>query len=370
MRTIPGRYPYPEEMLDQLNEGLIIIDDENRISFINRAARTILGIRRNGSSRQQLRDCINGPNLEFIELVEEGCGKSKRLKDQEVQYRRGNSLLRLVVSIFPIKDRPVHGPCHLIIVNNITELWRLHNRERSHLGRLRRSYTNQIEILQAIADSVAHEVRNPISSIGGYADLLLKKCGDPAQDKNELAKYLIYIKEDADRLNSIVSLVERYSDMSDIKLRRENAILVFRDALRIARKLAIMRNRPIEFPHIDSDEYYIFVDKKKLRAAFMDIFSQSLEWSVPDRPLIVDFQFSPYEASLNVEFLTEKIRRGDMHFIFNPFMLTYPRKPSFNLSLAQRIIILHGGIIDVSLQQENRLVQRVVFPREKRDIRG
>ncbi len=370
MKYNPGRYLYSEELLDHLNEGLIIIDGENRISFINRAACTILGIRRNGQAQKSLRDRIAGPNDEFIRIIEEGCCKSKRLKDHEVEYRRGNRLLRLVVSIFPIEDRPPHGPRRLIIVNNITELWRLHNRERSHLGRLRRSYTNQIEILQAVADSVAHEVRNPISSIGGYADLLIKKCGDPGQDKNGLLKYLTYIKEDADRLNSIVSFVERYSDMSDIRLKRENAILIFRDALRMARKLAVLQNHPIEFPPIDADEYYIFVDKKKLRAAFRDIFAQSLEWSVRDRPLIVDFQFSPYEASLNVEFFTDRIRRGDMHFIFNPFMLTYPAKPGFNLSLAQRIIILQGGIIDVSLQQENRLVQRVVFPREKREMRG
>jgi PAS domain S-box-containing protein len=73
MKNNPGRSLYSEELLDQLNEGLIVIDGDGKILFINRAACAILGIRRNGSPQKRLGDRVPGSNDEFTDLIEEGC---------------------------------------------------------------------------------------------------------------------------------------------------------------------------------------------------------------------------------------------------------------------------------------------------------
>jgi nitrogen-specific signal transduction histidine kinase len=355
-----------QDLFNLMCEGIILIHEDGRVSFINRAGCSILGIKFRKGSRQTITDCVPDINRAFIDLINENIGKARRLYRQEVMYVRNLRLQRLIVSMSPEKSVPGYGVCQVVTVENVTELWRLHYQERKLHYRLSKNYNTQIESLREIADSVAHEVRNPISSIGGYAELLMKKCVDAEFDRDEMNKYLRYIREDAEKLNRIVTAVERYADMSDISFKRENAVHLFNSVVSSARKHAAKSNIRIETMPQDMNEYYIYVDRKKIKSALRDFFWQAISMSNADSRIIVDSQFSPYEALMIVEFISDRIRKGDIHFAFNPFMLSFPGQETFNLSLAQRIMILHGGIITVNHENDNKVISRISFPREKR----
>lgn len=358
-----------KKFFNSLSEGIVIIHEEGDVLFINRAASFLTGIRSPGNGTAGSRELFKNAGSEFLSLLDNVLAKGKKVSDREILYRRGKKELRLSVSSLKTAELTAWGPVHVILIRDITEVWRLHCKERALLNQLRKNYLYHIESLREIADSVAHEVRNPISSIGGYAELLIKKCEEGNHNNSELKKYLTYIRDDADKLDRLVTLVENYSDISDVTFTKENAASFFRRLLRDARAEAAGNGITIQAPDIRSPRYVAYIDRGRMETAFRDIFHKSIHLASPGRPLCIDIRFTPYEIQVLVEFNTEKITRDDIHFIFNPFTLTSPREHSFNLAIAQRILILHGGMISMSLHDKGIIRGRVSFPREKR-LRG
>lgn len=355
-----------KKFFNSLSEGVIIIHETGRVLFINSTASALMGVRTKGNEGRECRELFKNSGGEFLDLLGYVLVKGRKVTGREISYSKGKRELRLSITSLKTDELTAWGPVFVLLFKDITEVWRLHGKERALLSQLRKNYIYHVESLREIADSVAHEVRNPISSIGGYADLLIKKCDEDNHNNIELKKYLTYIRDDAGRLNELVTLVENYSDVSDVSFTRENAAPLFRRLVRYAREEAENNGIHIRAPEIKSTRYTVYIDRKKIEAAFRDIFQKSVHLSSPDRPLCIDILFTPYETQVLIELYTEKISRDDVHFIFNPFTLINPRETSFNLAVAQRIMILHGGIISMSLHEKGLLRGRVSFPREKR----
>jgi len=355
-----------KKFFNSLSEGVIIIHEDGRVLFINRTASMVTGVRIQGNGNQEFHGLFKNAGSEFLDLLHHVLVKKKKVSRREIPYYRRKKELRLSITSLKTDELTAWGPVHVILLRDITEVWRLHSKERALLNQLRKNYIYHMESLREIADSVAHEVRNPISSIGGYADLLIKKCEEENHSNVELKKYLTYIKGDADKLDKLVTLVEHYSDISDVSFTKENASSLFRGLLRYARAEAESYGIPIRVPEIKAARYTVYIDRNKIETAFRDIFAKSIHCATPERPFFIDIQFTPYETLALIEFYTDTITRDDIHFIFNPFMLINPRETSFNLSVAQRILILHGGIISMSLHEKGLIRGRVSFPREKR----
>jgi signal transduction histidine kinase len=345
-------------ILDNLEEGIIAFDDGEQLVFYNGTAATILGLRLGKRREYRAAGLFRAKNPEFYGILGEAIRGGLTGDFIEVIYRKGKRELKL-------RARPYRagGGLLFLIIQDVTELWWLHRKERSLVRRLHLHYENLIESLRQIADSVAHEVRNPIVSIGGYANLLLRKCADREHDAAEIRKYLGYIRDDAERLNTIVSGVERYSDLSDVRFAREDIIPLLKEQFTRARVLAEKKSLAMRGGELREAEYLAWMDREKLGNALGDIVGQSIAASRARSRFLIDASFTPFVLSLRVEFDTGSLKDEGMHFIFDPF---YNGPGGINLAAAQRIIILHGGIIRVAKREPRGLVLRVTIPRERR----
>ncbi len=354
------------DLVNSLQEGILVLDERQHVILKNRAAEKILGVKINLKASPPFEDCIGGQNKEFHQFVASSFTRPGARNKRDLTYHKNNRDHRFQVLTFRRRNKTWKGGFVFIIaISDVTKIWKLHDREKGLLSQIRKNYINQIENLRHIAESVAHEVRNPIVSIGGYTNLLIKKCATEGERGREYKKYLTYIKEDSDRLFRIVNEVEKYSDLSEISLHRENCAVLIRNVLSSTGKFAGKKGIAIETAGQIPDEYYMYVDRAKLKTALANVMRYAILLSDARQPVLIDLSFTSYDVNCVIEISTD-IPKEEAPFLLNPFSSALGQKLSFNLAVSQRIVILHGGIIKLLWRPGNLLSFIVTLPREKR----
>lgn len=347
-----------------LNEGIILLDNQRRISFINSPAKSILGIRK-GRTKHALEAHLKQKD-ELYGIIRRSLERGKDIINSEITHslkRREKKLLITVLYLSDLED--AQNPSLLIICNDITNLWKLHRKERELLQQLRENHVDHMESLRQIAVSVAHEVRNPIASIGGYANLLLRKIDEFGNQAKSVKKYLQYIQEDAERLNAIVEQTEKYSDIREIHFKKENIVTVFDEVFRYALRLSKKQSVRIEIHKEDRELYTLYIDRARLKDSLKKLFKYTIEISEANSTLATSLSFTPYDLEMSIDIPTERISEEDAQFLFDPFF-SGTQELNFDLTIVHRIITLHGGIIRSERGKRNNLIFTISLPKEKR----
>jgi len=349
--------------LNILKEGVLLLNDRKEVVYHNRSAEKILGQKINLAQRVNIENILGGANQQFYEFLFTRYLGCEDTANHEISYRRGNRTLRLQISTCGVEDG--NGRYGLMVaMNDITGLWKLHDREKKLQSHLLKNYADQMENLRQIARNVAHEIRNPLVSIGGYVNLLLKK-HDLLKDRKEYKKYLGYISKDTERLHEIVKQVERYSDFTEIKFTRQNVARIFEDALKFAEKYARVRGINLKGRGPVNADFTVYVDSRKLRQGLRYLVKNAVHLASRTHPASIEYELSPFEAHLSIQLHTH-LEKEEVPFLFNPFYSTRQRKLNFELATAQRIALLHGGIINAIWNDDGSLELLLSIPREKR----
>jgi two-component system sensor histidine kinase HydH len=205
---------------------------------------------------------------------------------------------------------------------------------------LRRS--ERLSTLGEMAAVLAHEIRNPLGSIRGTAEILRDdyRPGDP---KHEFIE--IQIKE-TERLNHVVEDFLRMArqqpmELSDCSIREELetiVTLVAKDA----------QDRGISLRLEPGKEVSAFRgDGEKLRQAFLNIVINALQATPPGGSVGIDcrrtgtgyeIRFVDSGSGIQVDALTR---------IFEPFYTTKPDGTGLGLAVTRKIIEGHGGTLDI-----------------------
>jgi signal transduction histidine kinase len=210
---------------------------------------------------------------------------------------------------------------------------------------LRRS--EKLSTLGEMAAVLAHEIRNPLGSIRGTAEILRDdyRPGDP---KHEFIE--IQIKE-TERLNHVVEDFLRMArqqpmELHDCSLREELetiVTLVARDAQ--GRGIALLLGPGME-------ETIIKGDREKLRQAFLNIVINALQATESGGEVAITI--SKTDSGFEIAFRDSGsgISPDDLQRIFEPFYTTKPDGTGLGLAVTRKIIEGHGGTLDIVSEKD------------------
>ncbi len=190
-----------ESVLDSLRDGIILTESNHKLVYVNSVAKMLIPMRRPRTYDDvRIDELISDPDIvaylrECWELGQEDSSSN------EFHFQRGDTTRTITVTLSSFKTageapRQNDGIYELILVTDITE------RKRAE-SRLRRS--ESLASMTTMAAGVAHEIKNPLASIGIHLQLLRKAF----ERKGELtlqdsARYIDVIDEEINRLNGIV----------------------------------------------------------------------------------------------------------------------------------------------------------------------
>src|SRR5580704_110690 len=165
-----------ETVLGSMVEGVVAVDDTQRILFANRAARNLLDMQVTNPVGRPIWEVIRHARIdELIRKVLAG-GEATSL---EIDLPRKHAVVAVLASRLP--GNPTSGV--VLVFHNVTELRRLEN--------IRREFVS----------NVSHELKTPLTAIQAYAETLL----DGALDEPEhRTKFVERIGEQAGRLHALI----------------------------------------------------------------------------------------------------------------------------------------------------------------------
>jgi signal transduction histidine kinase len=205
------------------------------------------------------------------------------------------------------------------------------------------SQSEKLAALGEMADRVAHETRNPIVTIGGFARRIHRKIdpGDPL--KHDIA---IIIKE-VERLEKMVYWITEYKKYISTDFQPTNINLIIDEALeglqnRIEEKAVRIRKDFLPGPPL------VRVDRKNMVFVFFNLFENGIEAMDPEGVLHITTRMSRDDyLEVIVSDTGKGIEEKELESIYNPFYTSKMSGAGMGLTITHKIVKDHNGLIKV-----------------------
>jgi two-component system nitrogen regulation sensor histidine kinase GlnL len=354
---------YLEDVLAGIPNGVIVVDREGLIVLFNQAAETITGFSASEvNGRRYSETLANGVARRQTPLYTLATGSCLNQEEKTVTAKSGEQV-------------PVSSSTSIIGGRNsmagaievIVDLRKLKALE-AEVDRVR-----TLAAIGELAAVVAHEVRNPLGGIKGFASLLERDL----ESSPESLALVGRIKEGIESLESIVNdLLEAGSStklrFADVELTAEVLRVV-----EICNMAARGEGRPIEFEVSTPDPpVYCRVDAGRIRQALTNLVRNAVEAVGDTGRVTVSLRTGSKPGrtprggkdprdylSIEVADTGPGIPTGEADKIFTPFFTTKHRGTGLGLPTVRRIAGLHGGEVEYSRPCAGGSVFTMTIPR-------
>jgi signal transduction histidine kinase len=242
----------------------------------------------------------------------------------------------------------------------LIELQRRERRRREALaGELARE--RHLASLGEMAAGLAHEIKNPLGSIKGSAEVL----GDdfpPGSRKHDLMRVLV---KETDRLNRVVEDFLTFARPRPIERRPARINTIVGDVLSQIENEAASRNIRI-VRRLDPELPAALLDGEKLHQVFLNIALNAVAAMPGGGTLTVETRLAHTEGARHVAAVFRDEGTGippeDVDRVFDPFFSRSEKGTGLGLSISHTIVQNHGGRIDVAENRPKGAVFSVMLP--------
>ena len=326
-----------EAMLSGIADGVVFADQENRITFINGAAESIFNIKRDELIGRDFRYAHSAEaHKKALQLINEM--KKGMLKSYASEIKSGEKTVSIHFS--PI----MHGEEYLgiiFIARDITEMKRL------QAGLIQ---AEKLAIIGKMSSTIAHELRNPLVPIGGFANLIYKR----VEEGSPLKKYADIIVREISRLEGLLQNILYFT--KDIKLALEPVNLneIINDLLFMYNKTFSDKNIELQ-AHLSPNIPITQLDPSKIKQALINILTNAIH-AMPDGGILtVESRTKGKEgkryALISIGDTGTGISDEVKKTIFDPFFTTKIQGIGLGLTLTKGIIEAHEGNIEVESKE-------------------
>jgi len=356
LKTKAGQISW-ENILTSLEDGIIVIDGAERVSFFNQAAEILTEL----SASQALRESYSRlftKNPWFLEMV-------KKSQPPEQTSARGEGDLvtqsgRLVpvsLTVSPLQDRYGRWSGTILLLRDLT-----YRRELEE--DLKRS--DRLAMLGTLAAGLAHEIKNPLGGIKGAAQLLRREVGH----SSSLLGYTDIIIREVDRVNLLIDQLLDLSRPPKLNLIPLNIHELIDDVLLLERPsiqeqdIAVRKRFDPSLPPIRGD-------RGQLIQVFLNVIKNALQAMSGKGCLTIttrmetDFHIREQGRergkfiSVDIEDTGPGIKDEHLPHIFSPFFTTKNTGTGLGLAVCYRIIKEHGGLIRVESREGKGAIFKV-----------
>lgn len=315
-------------IFESIPDMVFFINSDYVIKNINKAVCNRLG--------KQPEEIIGGKCYKVLHGMSgpwEECPHHKTIESNEESVREvedpylGGTFISSSSPIFDMKGELI-GTVH--VLRDISELKRLQER----LAR-----TERMAALGEVAAKVAHEIRNPLISVGGFARRLEKKLsGNPKE-------YADIITKEVGRLEVILNEILGF--VKEIRIVKE---LVTSESL-VDDVMSLVQSdieeRGIVIVRESAGPIELYVDPSRIKEAFLNILTNAIHAVESNGTISIRTYREDTEAVIEIMDTGKGIDDETMPFIFDPFFTTKKIGTGLGLSITHRIIEEHKGRIEV-----------------------
>lgn len=204
---------------------------------------------------------------------------------------------------------------------------------------------DRLSIIGQLAAGVAHEIRNPLTSLKGFSKLLKR-----STDREKQEDYLSIIMEELDRIDMIVNEFMSLAKPQAILFERENLISILDSTVKILHPQALLYNVQIICDY-QIEEVQILCSPNQLKQVFVNFIKNAIE-SMPKGGKVHIEVRQVEKNRVLITFADVGVGIGEemMEYLGTPFYTTKDKGIGLGLTVSNKIIIEHNGTMKIDSQ--------------------
>ncbi|MEW9110196.1 MAG: PAS domain S-box protein [Cytobacillus gottheilii] len=236
---------------------------------------------------------------------------------------------------------------YLAIRNDITE--RKQSEELLHRQ-------DKLAAVGQLAAGVAHEIRNPLTSMKGYAEFLLLD-----EQNDERREFIDIILDEIDRVDSIVEDFMVLAKPKAIQLEEKNIIPIIENVISLLEFEARKRNVNI---HFESEEPIIQIecDENRLKQVFLNFIKNGIEAMPGGGTIKIKIENMDEKLTISIQDTGVGIPQDKLMKIGDPFYTTKKNGNGLGLMVSFKIIESHNGKVYIESELNKGTTFNIVFP--------
>lgn len=320
-----------KSILDNIVQGILVLDINGIVTTYNKAAEKILGIAAD--------DVIGKKFWHNFRDEDFGFSMYEALSEKQpittcTTYTAPNQTNSEIEVVVTFAAEALPGM--IVMIKDVTEI--------RHLQTLA-NRTSRMKELGEMAAHVAHEIRNPLGGIKGFASLLQRDLAD----NPPLQQMAAYIVEGTDDLNRLVNQVLNYArpvhphleSVNLITLLNETKEYIFADTNLDTGKIDISIDSPFQ-------ELLVAIDPPLFKSALLNLLVNAIQAMPKGGKILINAAKKHGHVILSITDTGMGISEENISKLYSPFFTTKPEGNGLGLAEVQKVVQAHNGTIDVN----------------------
>lgn len=348
-KTLEDVQAYTSLLIAKLPVGVIATDAAGRVTTWNQAIVQLTGIASHTVTGKKPHEILPEALAVFFHESGEQVESQRPMKDSSVRIAFGARRCELLCHPLTITDSEQQYMGKVLLISDVTEIRSLEQRMREN---------ERLAAVGRMAGGVAHEVRNPLSSIKGLA-LLLKNKFPAGSKEQETADLLI---QETERMNRTITEMLSFTRPTTLHLVQVDLAALLQRSLQLIKAEAV-ENRIAATFQVQPDLLPVLGDVDRLQQVMMNVLLNAMQAMENGGKLTVTLGNKDNQnVELRISDTGEGIAADLLSQVFFPYFTTKQGGTGIGLAISQKIIADHGGSIELESEPGKGTTVIILLP--------
>jgi two-component system phosphate regulon sensor histidine kinase PhoR len=336
-----------QAVLESMVEGVLAIDQDEKIIHLNKAAAKLLHLDVSATTGSSIQEVVRNADLQL--LISKTFQVNSPLEGEILLRNNGEHFLQVHGTV--LKDAAGQTMGAVIVLNDVTRLRRLENVRRDFVA------------------NVSHEIRTPLTSIKGFAETLL---GGALEDRDHARKFIEIIFKQSNRLNTIIedllilARLEQEGERKKIDFELAGLKGVVHDALQVCTPKA--REKNVQLRIECNQDIKIRMNSDLVEQAVVNLIDNAIKYSPPQSEVLLRVEQQNEEVMIDVTDHGVGIEKKHLPRLFERFYRVDKARSrdlggtGLGLAIVKHIVQMHGGKVWVESNPGRGSSFRIFLP--------
>jgi two-component system sensor histidine kinase HydH len=320
---------FSEALVKNMPIGLIALDDQGNIVTCNEKAQAVLEVPCNDALGKQALTLLPAPLKKILAELPASGGFLER--DIQLITAYGKEHIWEAVAAGLMDEGIPAG--RILLIRDVTAIRQMENEV---------TRSRHLNSIGSLAAGVAHEIRNPLSSIKGFAVYFKERLSGNKEDE-QMADVMI---AETERLNRVISQLIEFARPLELKKEKIQFVKLVHHTIKLItadaqkNKISVEIDAAAEIPAVE-------VDPDKIKQVLLNIFLNSLAALKDGGKLTIELKPRVDNLTVIISDNGAGIKKLDLPRIYDPYFTSKPAGTGLGLAVVQKIMEAHGGKINV-----------------------
>jgi len=339
---------FSDNVVEKMPVGLVAMDGKGRIISFNQTAEATLRLASDQVLGRTAFEVLPRQVLDMVSALKDTT-RTAIGKELDCSLPDGQMVpLDVTLSSLKGEDGAVWGT--IILCRDMTEVQSLKREVET---------SRRLASLGRLAAGVAHEIRNPLSSIKGFATYFKERYRDNPDDQ-KTSEIMI---QEVDRLNRVISQLLEFARPLAIQKKRASLQSLIQHSLKMIERQASAKGVQVR-SNLPSEIREVELDPDGINQVLLNLYLNAVEAMDQGGTLTVSLhreERSPW-VKIVVSDTGRGISKEDLEHVFDPYFTTKQTGTGLGLAIVHKIIEAHGGEVRAESDIERGTTVSVLLP--------